>query len=93
MRVATLEADFRIPGSTNLKAKRKIVHGLRDRIRARFPVAVAETGNQEFHARGMIGVAAVGGEGAVVERALDGIQRLIESDPRILIVEIARELY
>jgi len=93
MRVATLEADFRIPGSDNLKAKRKVVRSLRDRIRARFPVAVAETGNQEFHARGMIGVAAVGGEGAAVERALDGIQRLIESDPRILVVEIARETY
>lgn len=93
MRVATLEADFRIPGSDSLKAKRKVVRSLRDRIRARFPVAVAETGNQEFHARGMIGVAAVGGEGAVVEHALDGIQRLLESDPRILIVEIVRDRY
>ena len=93
MRIATLEADFRIPGSTSLKTKRKVVLGLRDRIRARFPVAVAETGNQEFHARGMLGVAAVGSEGAVVERALDGIQRLIESDPRILIVEIVRDSY
>ena len=93
MRVATLEADFRIPGSSSLKTKRKIVLGLRDRIRARFPVAVAETGNQEFHARGMIGVAAVGSEGAVIEHALDGIQRLIESDPRILVVEIVRDQY
>lgn len=91
MRVATLEADFRIPGSDSLKSKRKVVKSLRDRIRARFPVAVAETGNQEFHARGMIGVAAVGENGAVLEQALDGVQRLIESDPRILVVEIARD--
>jgi hypothetical protein len=91
MRVATLEVDFRIPGADSLKAKRKIVASLKDRIRARFPVAVAETGAQELHARARIGVAAVGGESGPVERALDEIQRLVESDPRILVVEMIRD--
>jgi uncharacterized protein YlxP (DUF503 family) len=93
MRVATLEIDFRIPGSDSLKAKRKVVASLKDRIRARFPVAVAETGSQELHARARLGVAAVGGEAGPVERALDEIQRLVESDPRILVVESIRETY
>jgi uncharacterized protein YlxP (DUF503 family) len=91
MRVATLEADFRIPGSDSLKAKRKVVASLKERIRRRFPVAVAETGDQELRARASLGVAAVGGNGAALERALDEVQRFLESDPRILIVEIARD--
>ena len=93
MRVATLEVDFRIPGADSLKEKRKIVKSLKDRIRARFAVAVAETGAQELHARAMIGVAAVSGESGPVERALDEIQRLFESDPRIIVVEAVRERY
>ena len=91
MRIATLEADFRIPGSDSLKAKRKVVVSLKERIRRRFPVAVAETGDQELRARATLGVAAVGGNGAVLERALDEVQRFLESDPRILVVEIVRD--
>jgi hypothetical protein len=93
MRVVTLEVDFRIPGADSLKEKRKVVKSLKDRIRARFPVAVAETGALDLHARAMIGVAAVGGESGPVERAVDEIQRLLESDPRIIVVEAVRERY
>ncbi|MCA9751613.1 MAG: DUF503 domain-containing protein [bacterium] len=91
MRVATLEVDFRIPGSDSLKAKRKIVKSLKERIRHRFPVAIAETGSQDLHARAELGIAAVAGNGALVERILDEIERYLESDPRILIVEAVRD--
>ena len=93
MRVGTLCVDFRIPGSDSLKAKRKVVHSLKDRIRKRYPVAVAEVGNQEFRGRGMIGIAAVSGEGGPVEHVLDEIQRLFESDVRILVVEAVRDSF
>ena len=91
MRVATLEVDFRIPGSHSLKEKRKVVASLKDRIRRRFPVAVAEVGSQEFHARGLLGVAAVSETGAPIHHALDAIVRLIESDPRLLVVDVVRD--
>ena len=93
MRVGTLEVDFRIPGSDSLKAKRKVVSSLKDRIRARFPVAVAEVGHQELYARSAIGVAAVGGNGGLFERALDEVLRMIESDVRVLIVDVVRDSY
>jgi uncharacterized protein YlxP (DUF503 family) len=91
LRVGTLEVDFRIPGSDSLKAKRKVMASLKDRIRARFPVAVAEVGHQELRARGMIGVAAVGGEGGIVERVLDDVLRIIESETRVLVIDVVRD--
>jgi uncharacterized protein YlxP (DUF503 family) len=91
LRVGTLEVDFRIPGSDSLKAKRKVMASLKDRIRVRFPVAVAEVGHQELRARGLIGVAAVGGEGGIVEGVLDDVLRIIESETRILIVDVVRD--
>jgi len=93
MRVVTLEVDFRIPGSTSLKDKRRIVKSLKDRIRARYPVAVAETGDADLHARATLGVAAVGAATGPAGRAIDEIQRMIESDPRILVVESIRETW
>lgn len=93
MRVVALEVDFRIPGSASLKEKRKVVKSLKDRIRARYPVAVAETGDQDLHARALLGVAAVGGTGSVLERTIDEIQRMLESDPRIVVVDAVRETW
>jgi uncharacterized protein YlxP (DUF503 family) len=93
MRVVTLEVDFRIPGAGSLKEKRKVVKSLRDRIRARYPVAVAETGHQELHARALLGVAAVAGETGPGERAIDEIRRMLESDPRILVVGAVRDTW
>jgi uncharacterized protein YlxP (DUF503 family) len=91
LRIGTLRVDFRIPGSDSLKAKRKVMRSLKDRIRARFPVAVAEVGYQDLHARGLLGVAAVGEEGRTVEHVLDEVQRLIEGELRILVVDLTRD--
>jgi len=90
VRVSALEIDFRIPGSDSLKSKRMVVKSLKDRIRARFPVAVAEVGHLELHARALLGIAAVGADGGVVAHALDEVVRLVESDARILIVDVTR---
>lgn len=90
MRVEAIAIDFRIPGSDSLKSKRMVVRSLKDRIRARFSVAVAEVGHLDLHARGLLGVAAVGAEGAVLERVLDDVRRLVESDARILVVDVTR---
>lgn len=93
MRVASLAIDFRIPGSDSLKTKRMVVRSLKDRIRDRFPVAVAEVGHQDLHARGLLGVAAVGADGHVVHQALDDIVRLVESDARVIVVDVTRASY
>jgi uncharacterized protein YlxP (DUF503 family) len=91
--VGTLRVDFHIPGSGSLKEKRKVVRSLKDRIRARYPVAVAEVGHQDLRARGMIGVAAVSEGSGPVIHALDEIQRLFESDFRIQVIEAARDTF
>lgn len=91
MRVGTLRVDFRIPGSDSLKAKRKVLRSLKDRIRGRFPVAVAEVGHQDLHARGVLGIAAIGEEGGMVEHVLDEVQRMIEGELRILVVDVTRD--
>jgi hypothetical protein len=41
----------------------------------------------------MLGVAAVAGEGHRLEQVLDEVQRVIESELRILVVDVARDRY
>jgi hypothetical protein len=93
VRVATLRADFAIPSADSLKDKRRVVRSLRDRIRARYPVAVAEVADQDVWRRAVLGVAAVGAEGGPIESTLDEIQRMVASDTRIVVIEFVRDSF
>lgn len=59
MFVAVAEAELHLPGSTNLKAKRKVVHSVRDRIHARHRVSVAEVDHHDLWQRATLGIASV----------------------------------
>ena len=79
MVVAVLTADLLFPEAASLKDKRRRIAGLTARIRAGFPVSVAEVGYQEFWQRGTIGVALVTTERrlaqSMFDRITDGIGR------------------
>jgi uncharacterized protein YlxP (DUF503 family) len=57
--VAVLTAELLFPEAASLKDKRRRIAGLTARIRAGYPVSVAEVGHQELWQRGTIGVALV----------------------------------
>jgi uncharacterized protein YlxP (DUF503 family) len=86
MFVGTARAEFHIPGAASLKAKRSVVQGLKQRITSRFNVSVAEVDHQDLWQRATLGVAVVSGDGAVVEQVLTEIRRLVESEPRAMLL-------
>jgi hypothetical protein len=51
MTVVVLTWELHIPGCRSLKEKRMVVRSLRDRLRHRFNLSVAETGLQDVHDR------------------------------------------
>ena len=59
MFVACLRLTLALPENDSLKGKRVVVQRLRDRVRQRFPVAVAEVETQDDRRRLTIGVACV----------------------------------
>ncbi len=78
--VATVVAvELHLPGVRSLKQKRRIVKSLKDRIRHRFQVSVAETGHLDLHQRAELGIAAVAGSGGPLAERFDAIRRTIES--------------
>lgn len=62
MEVGVLQFRVRLRGCTNLKAKRKVILSLKDRLRSRFHVAVAEVDDQDVYQVGTLGVATVGND-------------------------------
>lgn len=79
MVVGVVVCELHLPEVRSLKAKRKIVKALVERVHSRYRVSVAETDHHDLHQRAEIGIAAVGrGEGDVGE-LLDSLRRLFES--------------
>ena len=92
MFVGTLKVQFFIPASRSLKDRRAVVNSLKERLRARCNVSVAEVDGEDLWQRATLGVAIVGGEHSHVAAQLDAAARLLESDPRAEVLDIEKDI-
>ncbi len=68
--VGLLTLEILIGDAQSLKDKRQVVRALKDRLRNRFSVSVAETDHLDSWQRAQVAVAAVGPDGSVVDSVL-----------------------
>jgi uncharacterized protein YlxP (DUF503 family) len=92
-RVALGTVDIHLPGVDSLKGKRQIIKSLKDKLRGRFEVAVAEVDHHDVWQRATLAVACVSHDArhanAVVSKAMDFIEahvdgRVLETSVEIL---------
>ena len=62
MFVGALKLDLQILESRSLKEKRMVLRRIKDRVRERLGLVVAEVGAQELWQRAQLGVAAASGD-------------------------------
>lgn len=80
-----------VPESGSLKGKRHVVKALKDRIRSRFNVSVAEVDHQDLWQRATLGVAVVSNESAHADQTLAHVIRLVQQEPRLTVLDIQTE--
>lgn len=83
MIVGILRIELFIPESNSLKTKRFAVRSLKDRLRSRFNVAVAEVDNGNKWQRASIGVVAVSNESRHIESVMGNVMNLVYGDRRV----------
>ncbi len=66
---------MRIDDAHSLKDKRHYVKGLKDRLRSKFNVAVAEIDDQDFWQRGLIACVTVSSDQTYAEQVLQAVER------------------
>ena len=93
MIVGLCRIDLFLPESRSLKAKRQEIKGLKDRIRNRFNVSVAEVEHQSLWQRATLGLAMVSEEKGYVDRTLQQVLNLVQAEPRLLVLDHAFEWY
>ncbi|MEJ2668264.1 MAG: DUF503 domain-containing protein [Deinococcales bacterium] len=76
--VGVLLVTIETPGVRSLKEKRGLLLPVTERLKARFPVSVARLDGLDAHDWERIGLAAISGDRAWLERTLDGALRFVE---------------
>lgn len=77
--VGLLIVQFSLPECHSLKEKRRIVKSLKDRARAHHNVSIAEIGELDKWQYAAIGVTAISNDKKVIDSALQGILRQVET--------------
>ena len=77
--IGVLTLDIHIEDAHSLKDKRHVVKGLKDRLRSRFNVSVAEIDAQEMWQRGVVAAVTVSGDRKRAESVLQSVEREAEN--------------
>ena len=73
--IGVMTLEMRFEHSHSLKDKRHFVKGLKDRLRSRHNVAVAEIAYQDLWQRGLVSAVTVASDRTVAERTLQAVER------------------
>ena len=93
MIVGVLHIELFIPDSGSLKTKRFALKSIKDRLRNRFNVSVAETDNTDKWQRASLGVAAVSNDTKHMESILGNVMKLVYGDPRVEVIDSIIDYY
>ena len=93
MLVAGCSWDLSLPECSSLKDKRSVVKSLKDRLRRRFNVSVAETAYQDVWTRAQLSIALVATDGASADSVLTKVDRFIEGEHRVVILSARQARY
>ncbi len=84
MPIGLLTLEIHIPDARSLKDKRQVIRSLKDRLRGRFNVAIAELDHQDTWQRALVGVVSLSSDVAHLEQSLQAVfaesERLLGRD-------------
>ncbi len=92
MVVGVCTVELWIPESQSLKDKRQVLHSLKDRLRGKFNLSVAEVDGQDLWQKAVLGMACVANDGSHVEQVLEQALNVMKSLPTVEVVRVHREL-
>ncbi len=81
------EVELYLASSRSLKDKRRVVNSLKERVRSRFHVAIAEVDYQDLWQRCVLGVATVSSSFKQAEDVMNRVVRFMEEDLRVEVVD------
>ncbi|MBI2104524.1 MAG: DUF503 domain-containing protein [Candidatus Omnitrophica bacterium] len=93
MVIGVLQLDVHVPTAQSLKDKRSVIKRLKDQLRGRFNVAVAELDANETWQRATIGVSAIGEQRAYVEGLLTEVTEWLRATRLVELSRVQQECW
>ncbi|MCH8928920.1 MAG: DUF503 domain-containing protein [Candidatus Marinimicrobia bacterium] len=93
MIIGLLQLDIIIPESNNLKEKRSTIKSIKETIRKRFNVSIAETGKLDKWSRSELSISKVSNEAKFIRQEFQKIQKYIESRYPVEIINKQEEVW
>ncbi|HLH77010.1 MAG TPA: DUF503 domain-containing protein [Candidatus Binataceae bacterium] len=79
MVVGVLRLTLFLPDNHSLKGKRQVLRAIKDRVRNKFNVSIAESADHDLWQRAELGICQVGSDRAFVDGALREVVNFIEA--------------
>lgn len=86
MVVGLCTVELFIAESRSLKDKRQVLHSLKDRLRGKFNVSIAEVDAQDLWQKAVLAMACVANEGGHVSRVLEQALNVMKGMPAVEVV-------
>jgi uncharacterized protein YlxP (DUF503 family) len=78
MKVACCSIRFYLHGNQSLKGKRRVAKSIKDRIKNKFNISIAEIGDQDRWQNLHLGIACVGSDARVLEAMMEHVVAAID---------------
>ena len=88
-----LQLDIFLPESHSLKDKRSVIKSLRETVRKKFNVSIAETGEQDKWGKSQLSISKVSNQSAVIRKEFQNIQKDIERRYPLEIIKKVEEVW
>jgi hypothetical protein len=93
MFIGVCTIEMHIPESGSLKTKRHSLKSLKDRIRSRFNVSVAEVDHNDLWQKASLAVAAVSNDKSHLNQTLDHVLNMVRSVPEVNLLDYQIEIF
>ena len=92
MVVGLASIEIHIPECESLKRKRQFLKRIKDRVKNKFNVSIAEVGHNDLWQRSTLGVSVVANQRHFADQVLSGVVDLISRENGIQILDYSIEL-
>jgi len=90
--IGVLNLTLIIPSSNSLKDKRQVVKSIKDRLRNKFNISVAEVGEKEKWQAAHLAVVIVNDDKKYLETVLNEVIHFVEGERNVYVEDIATEI-
>ncbi|NMA94845.1 MAG: DUF503 domain-containing protein [Clostridiales bacterium] len=91
MIVGICKLDIYIVDAMTLKDKRMVLRSIKDRLKSKFNISIAETDKNDNWRLAELGISSVSNSGAHIDKMLSNVINSIEADGRIQIIDYYTE--